>query len=50
MAEERKNLDRKRSACKKELNKFYDMSLKQKASMDVEDEEFWNFKNIVINC
>ena len=43
MVEKRKRSDRKRSACKQELNKFSEMPIKQKAAMDVEDEEFWNF-------
>ena len=43
MADERKHTDRNRSACKQELNKYSNMSLEQKATMDVEDEEFWNF-------
>ena len=62
MADERKKTDRKRSTCKKELNKFSDMSLEQKAASDKVNEEYWNFgpskrqkgvfkklKNIVIN-
>ena len=40
MAEERKHSDHKRSACKKELNKFSDMSLEQKAASDKENEEY----------
>ena len=38
-----KRTDRERSDCKKEFNKFSDMSLEKKAAMDVENKEFWNF-------
>ena len=37
MADKRKRVDRNRSNRKQELNKFSDMSLEQKATMDVED-------------
>ena len=40
MADERKKVDRKRSACEKELNEFSDMSLEQKAASDEENEEY----------
>ena len=38
-----KRSDHNRSASEQELNVFSDMSLEQKAAMDVEDEEFWKF-------
>ena len=34
MADERKGADHKRSSCKKEINKFSNMSIKQKVSID----------------
>ena len=43
MADERKKTDHKRSACKKELNEFSDMSLEQKAASDDDNEEYWKF-------
>ena len=43
MADESKKTDRERSACKKELNNFSNMSLEQKAASDKENEEYWNF-------
>ena len=43
MTDKRKHKDLKMSPCKKELNKFSDMSIKKNARMDVEEEGFWNF-------
>ena len=40
MTDKRKRKDCKKSAYKKELNKFSNMSLKKKATMDMEDKEF----------
>ena len=40
IAEDRNHANHKRSACKKELNQFSDMSIKQSAEMNKEEEEF----------
>ena len=42
-ADKRKRADRNKSTCEQEINKFSNMSLEQKAVMDMEDKEFWNF-------